>query len=38
MERRVIVQRQHIQHPNLEAYGGAYYPKEKLEEVGSVTA
>jgi hypothetical protein len=34
LERRVIVQRMHIQQVKLETDGGAYQPKEQLGEVG----
>jgi hypothetical protein len=34
LERRVIVKSMHIQQAKLEIDGGAYYPKEQLEEVG----
>jgi hypothetical protein len=32
LERRVIVQRMHIQQVKLEIDGGVYQPREKLEE------
>jgi hypothetical protein len=34
LERRVIVKSQHIQQVKLETGGGAYQPKEQLEEAG----
>jgi hypothetical protein len=34
LERRVILQSQHIQQIRFETSGGAYLPREKLEEVG----
>jgi hypothetical protein len=34
LERRVIVQSMHIQQVKLETGGGAYQPREQLEEVG----
>jgi hypothetical protein len=34
LERRVMVQSQHIHQIILETYGGAYHPEEQLEEVG----
>jgi hypothetical protein len=34
LERRVNMQSRHIQHVKLETDGGAYQPREKLEEVG----
>jgi hypothetical protein len=34
LERRVIVQSMHTQQAKLETGGGAYQPREQLEEVG----
>ena len=34
LERRVNMQNRHIQQAKLETGGGAYHPREKLEEVG----
>jgi hypothetical protein len=38
LERRMIAQSQHIQQIRLETDGGAYQPREQLEEVGDVPA